>query len=125
MGEDLGPPLPMILRGVNLTPDQQARLQKIMEANRTIFRTRFRKLEAAHEEMAAKLLAPGEVDAADLTAHIRQITQLREQLMQAGLKVALEVRGVLTPDQLAKASQLKEEIKAIHTEMSHLFEERP
>jgi Spy/CpxP family protein refolding chaperone len=125
LGDDLSFPLPLILRGVNLTPDQQARVQKMMQANRTTFRTLFSQLEAAQEGMAEKLSAPGAVDVADLTAQARQVTQLREQLMQAGLKVALEVRGVLTPAQLAKASQLKERIRAMHTEMRNLLDERP
>jgi hypothetical protein len=74
--------------------------------------------------MADKLFAPGDVRAEDLTSQIQRVAQLREQLMQEGLKVALEVRAVLTPQQLAKATELKERMRALHTEMRELLQEK-
>jgi hypothetical protein len=44
--------------------------------------------------------------------------------MQEGLKVALEVRGLLTPAQLAKAAEIKDRMRALRTEMQGLFRER-
>jgi Spy/CpxP family protein refolding chaperone len=55
---------------------------------------------------------------------VQRLTQLREQLMQEGVKVALQVRAVLTPEQLAKASELKSRMKSLHTEMRNLFKEK-
>ena len=63
--------------------------------------------------------------AEDLTGQVQRAAQLREQLMQEGLKVALEVRALLTPDQLAKAAQLKDRVRALRAEMRSLFAEEP
>jgi Spy/CpxP family protein refolding chaperone len=123
MGDMSGMLLPLVLRGVDLTDEQEKRVHEIMQAHRATFRTLFRELQATQGEMADKLLAPGEVQAEDLTTHLQRAAQLREQLMQEGLKVALEVRGVLTPEQLTKASELKERMRALHSEMRGLFKE--
>ena len=124
MGDGAGMLLPMILRGVDLTPEQEVRVREIMKTHRATFRPLFGELKKAHEAMAEKLFAPGEVRAEDLSAQLQRIAQLREQLMQEGLKVALEVRGVLTPEQLAKAGELKDRLEALHSEMRSLFKDK-
>ena len=80
-------------------------------------------LREAHKELADKIFAPETVQEADLAPQVQRVAQLRQQLMQAGLKVALEVRGVLTPEQLAQASQLKDRMRSLRTEMRGLFGE--
>jgi Spy/CpxP family protein refolding chaperone len=124
MGDMPGMMLPLVLKGIDLTDEQEKRVHEIMQAHRATFRTLFREVQAAQEEVADKLLAPGELRAEDLTTPIQRVAQLREQLMQEGLKVALEVRGVLTPEQLTKAAELKERMRALHTEMRGLFKEK-
>ena len=124
MGDGPGMMLPLMLKKLDLTADQDAQVQKIMAAHHDTFKALFTKLEAAHEEMANKFFAPGALSAADLTSQTQAVSQLREQLMNEGLKVALEIRGVLTPDQLAKAAQLKDRMQAMHAEMRSFFEEK-
>ena len=123
-GDAPGMMLPLVLKGVDLTDEQEKQVREIMAAHRVTFRTLFSELQAAHKDMADKLFAPGEVRAEDLTAQMQRVAQLREQLMREGLKVALEVRGMLTPQQLAKAAELKERMDALHTEMQGLFKEK-
>jgi Spy/CpxP family protein refolding chaperone len=115
--------LPLMLKGVELTPKQDNRVHEIMVAHRATFRTLFNQLRAANEELADKLFAAGEVQPEDLTPQIEQITRLRQQLLQEGLKIALEVRGVLTPEQRAKAAQLKERVRALRVDLRHLLTE--
>lgn len=43
--------------------------------------------------------------------------------MEQGLKTALAVRAVLTPEQLAKVNQLKDQLRKLRTEMRSLLEE--
>jgi Spy/CpxP family protein refolding chaperone len=124
MGDAPGMMLPLVLRGVDLTDEQEKQVHEIREAHRARFRSLFSELRAAQEEMADKLLAPGEMRAEDLTAQMQRVAQLRQQLMQEGLKVALEVRGVLTPAQLAKAAEIKERMRALYSEMRGLFKEQ-
>jgi periplasmic protein CpxP/Spy len=124
MGEGPGMMLPMVLKGIDLTDAQEKQVHAIMQAHRATFGALFGELRTAQEEMADKLFVPGEVRAEDLRSQLQRVSQLREQLMQEGLQVALEVRGVLTPDQLAKAAELKERVRALHTEMRGLFREK-
>jgi Spy/CpxP family protein refolding chaperone len=113
--------LPLVLKGVDLTEEQEQRVREIMAAHRATFRTLFSELQGAHKDLADRLFAPGEVQTADLTAPMQRVAELRERLMQEGLKVALEVRALLTPDQLAKAAELKDRVRALRTEMRGLF----
>jgi Spy/CpxP family protein refolding chaperone len=124
MRDSTGMLLPLVLKGVDLTPEQETRVHEIMEARRATLRTLSQQLRQAHDELSDKLLAPGDVQSADFAPSLQRIAQLREQLMQEGLKVALEVRRVLTPEQLVKAAELKERMKALHTEMRSLFKEK-
>ena len=123
MGGGPGKLLPLVLKGVDLTPEQQTQVKEIVVAHRPTFRGLVSQLREAHKELADKLFAPETVQEADLTPQVQRVIQLRQQLMQEGLKVALEVRGVLTPEQLAKASQLKDRMRALRTEMRGIFGE--
>ncbi len=108
-----GSMLPMILRGVNLTIEQDLRIQEIMVAHRPTFQRLNKQLQGAHKEIADKLFAPGEVRMEDLTSHVQRILQLRGQQFQEGLKIVLEIRGVLTHEQLVKASEVKQRLEAL------------
>lgn len=108
-----GSMLPMILRGVNLTIEQDLRIQEIMVAHRPTFQRLNKQLQVAHKEMADKLFAPGELRSDDLTRHVQRIGQLRGQQFQEGLKVMLDIRGVLTHEQLVKASEVKQRLETL------------
>ena len=114
--------LHMVLKQADLTPDQQDKVRKIMEADHQSLRTLFTQLQAANNQLADKLFAPGAVQATDLTPQVQRITQLRQQLMEQGVKTALAVRAVLTPEQLAKVSQIKDRVEKLQTEMRSLLE---
>ncbi len=113
--------LPLLLRGANLTADQKSQVQQIMATHRGAFRDLFSQLRAAQDQMANKLFSTGRLQEADLAPQVQQIAQLRNQLAEEGLKVVLEIRGVLTPEQLAKASQLKSQMQSLHSQMRGLW----
>ncbi|HEX7406793.1 MAG TPA: periplasmic heavy metal sensor [Candidatus Binatia bacterium] len=114
--------LPLVLKHAKLTPEQTKQVQTIMETDRQALRTLFTQLEAANGQLSNKLFAAGTVQAADLTPQVQQISQLRQQLMEQGVKTALSIRAILTPEQLAKVSQLNERIQKLHAEMRSIFE---
>lgn len=114
--------LHLVLKQADLTPDQQTQVHKIMDADHQNLRALFAQLQAANKQLADKLLAPGAVQAADLTPQVQQITQLRQQLMEQGVKTALAVRAVLTPAQLTKVSQLKDRAETLQAELRSLFD---
>jgi len=120
-GDGTGIAFPLLLRGANLTSDQKAQVQQIMANHRATFRDLFSQLRATQDQMANKLFSAGRLQEADLAPQVQQIAQLRNQLAEEGLRVVLEIRGVLTPEQLAKASQLKSQMQSLHSQMRSLW----
>lgn len=115
--------LPQLIRGVGLTEAQHAQVKQIVASHRPKFQALVRELRAAREQLAQKLYAPGPVKAEDLAPLMQQIGKLREPLMQESLQVALEIRKVLTPDQLAKAMQRRQRLNELRAEMRKLLQE--
>jgi Spy/CpxP family protein refolding chaperone len=116
--------LPLVLKGIDLTNEQEKRIHEIVAAHRATFRALFSELQTVHQGLADQLFAAGDVQAADCAPLLQRIAQLREQLTAEGLTLALEVRRVLTPEQLAKAADIKDRMRALHTEMRGLFREK-
>jgi len=114
--------LPMVLKQADLTPDQHSQVRKIMDADHQSLRALFARLQTANQQLADKLFSPGNLQPADLTPLVQHITELRQQLMQQGVKTALAVRAVLTPEQLTKVSQLRGRVEKLQTEMRSLMQ---
>ncbi|MDD5559927.1 Spy/CpxP family protein refolding chaperone [Candidatus Methylomirabilis sp.] len=112
-----------LVQGAGLTETQQAQVRQIVASHRPKFETLRRQLRSAREQLAEKLYVPGPVKAEDLAPLIQQIGKLREPLMHESLQVALEVRKLLTPEQLAKAKQRRQRLNEIRAEMRKLLEE--
>ena len=123
MGDSSGMMLPLVLKHANLKPEQSDQVRKIMDANHETFRALFKQLRAANDQLASKLFAPGPVQAVDLEPEVQHITQLRQQLMQQGLKTALAIRAVLTPDQLTKVAQVNDQMHKLQAQMRAILED--
>ena len=114
--------LALMIRVANLTPEQQTRVRGILSAHRASARPLVEQLRGAQAELGAKLLAPGPVQAADVQPMLQRIGQLRDQLAQGSATAALEVRAVLTPEQLARVAQTKERLSQLREEMRQLVQ---
>ncbi len=114
--------LPLVLKHAQLTPEQTKQVESIMASDRQTLRSLSTQLEGANTQLTNKLFAPGTVQAADLAPQLQQIAQLRQQLMEQAVKTALSIRAVLTPEQLARVSQLNDRIQKLHAEMRSIFE---
>jgi Spy/CpxP family protein refolding chaperone len=112
----------LMIRGAALTPEQQAKVRGILSTHRATTRPLVEQLRQAQQELGAKLLAPGPLQPADLQPQLGRIGQLRDQLAQDGAQAALEVRAVLTPEQLARAAQTKERLTQLREEMHQLVQ---
>jgi Spy/CpxP family protein refolding chaperone len=112
----------LMIRTATLTPEQQAKVHGILSTHRATTRPLVEQLRQAQQELGAKLLAPGPLQAADLQPQLGRIGELRGQLAQDGAQAALEVRAVLTPEQLARASQTKERLTQLREEMRQLVQ---
>ena len=111
---------PLLLHAVGPTPEQEAKVAAIMKRHRANLQPLFQQMRAAHDELGSKLLAPGAVTAADVAPAVQRLGQIRQQLMQEWVQAALEARAVLTPDQVAKAADVKQRLDALHAEMEKL-----
>lgn len=116
---------PMLMKKINLTADQQTQVHQIMENHHDTFHALFQKLEAVHEATVDKFFSAGKLTTDDFSAQTQQTTQLQEQLRNESLNMELEIRAVLTTEQLAKAAVLNENMQAMHAQMRDLLEEKP
>lgn len=112
---------PGLMKKLDLTTDQQTQVHQIMENHRSTVQTLFQQLETARDEMADKFFTTGTLSTDDFAAQVQQANQLQEQLRSEGLAMELEVRKVLTTEQLAKAAALHESMQALHAQMQSLL----
>lgn len=110
----------LMIRAANLSTEQQAKVRDILSAHRSAVRPLVDQLRQTQQELGAKLLAPGQVQVADLQPLLQRIGQLRDQLALDSAQAAIEVRAVLTPEQLARAAQAKERLRQLREEMRQL-----
>lgn len=101
-----------VLESLALTSEQQTQIDTIRTAYRDNTRALWKEFAALRAAVTDKLLAPGEVTAADFTQQAEQVARLEAQLFQEGLAAGLAVRKVLTPEQLAKVAELVAEKRA-------------
>jgi Spy/CpxP family protein refolding chaperone len=103
-----------LLRGVTLSDAQKAQIKTIEETARAQSKPVMEQEHSVHEQIVAALLGNGSVTAADLAPLVQQEQALRGQLDQHMVDAALQVRGVLTPSQLADASAKHQQLVALH-----------
>jgi len=96
--------LPLLLRSANLTDEQEAQVQKIMADRRTQTRALVREMRAGQAALLDK----------------DRLTRARAQLMDHAVTTALDIRKVLTPEQLARTAKIKDRMRALHDQMREL-----
>jgi Spy/CpxP family protein refolding chaperone len=97
-------------------------VRTILSSHRTATRPIVDQLRQAQQELGAKLLSPGPLQTSDVQPQLARINQLREQLAQDSAQTALEVRAVLTPEQLARVAKTRERLRQLHEEMRQLIQ---
>jgi len=112
--------LPLLLRSANLTDEQEAQVQKIMADRRTQTRALVREMRAGQAALLDKLFAAGDLKANDLKPELDRLTRARAQLMDHAVTTALDIRKVLTPEQLARTAKIKDRMRALHDQMREL-----
>jgi Spy/CpxP family protein refolding chaperone len=113
---------PMLLKSANLSSDQEAKLKQIRSQYRDTFKTLFTQLKTASDSLNAKLLAQGPVAPADLTPLVNNVEQVRQQMAQQRINEALDVRNVLTADQIAKIASVSQQLQALHSQMRSIIQ---
>jgi Spy/CpxP family protein refolding chaperone len=122
-GDDPGMMLPALLQGVKLTDDQRKQVREILKTNHKTFFSLFDQLRTANQALADRLVSPGSVTEQDLQPLVDQVMTVRRDIVSQGLKVVLQVRQVLTPEQLAKAAEVKAKMRELRAQMHELLGE--
>jgi Spy/CpxP family protein refolding chaperone len=105
-----GPGGPMgdlgLLRGLDLTEDQRAQVRQIMQGHRDEFRAVGERLQAAHRaQQDAVEATPFDENA--VRARAADVAAIQADAVVLRAKVRSDVFAVLTPEQQAKAAELK------------------
>ncbi len=103
-----------LFHGVNLTDAQKDQIRTIEKAGWAQAKPTMEQVHALHEQIVARMLAPGALSEADLAPLVTQEEQLRNQLDQIKLNSGLQMRAVLTASQLADAAAKHTQLVSLH-----------
>ncbi len=120
-GHGPGRMLPMLLRSAELNPEQSAKVKDLVDSRRPAFEKLFDKLRRAHEGVADLIFSSGELDATALDAQVDEVGAARTALMREGIKTAVEVRTLLSPEQRAKVAEAKDRLQRLRLEMRDIM----
>jgi Heavy-metal resistance len=117
MGRDGFDTLPLLIHSAGLNESQQAQVRQIIGNHRTQLRALREQLRAAETQLGDKLVAMTPVTSADLAPLTQQVNQARSNLAHEWMQVVMEIRGILKPEQLAKAAQNRQRLNQLREEM--------
>ena len=117
------PPLLVGMRAAHLTADQQNQVNQILQSNRSQTAPLIQQLQSVHQQIANKLFAPGPVSASDLAPLEDQAAQLDAQIQQQALNASVQIRAILTADQVARMAQFHQKMAALQAQMNNLMHE--
>ena len=120
-GDAPGMVIPLMLHGAHLTPEQHDKVKALMSADRDQLRKLFDQLKSANDTLASRLVGPTAVDAAALKPDVERVAQARQALMEHGLTIALGLRAILTPEQLAAVTQKRAKLEDLQRQMRDLM----
>ncbi len=103
-----------ILHSLNLTDAQKAQVHEAEHAAWAQAKPIMAEMHAVHEQMVTALTASGPVTVEQLAPLTQKEEQLRNQLDQIHLTTVLQVRNLLTPEQIAQAATLHEKLASLH-----------
>ena len=110
-----------VLHALDLSADQKQGVRDIVSQHRPTLAQLRANERAARQAIAGKLLGTGSVTQQDLDPLLQQESQARTALMRERFATALEVRKVLTPDQIQKAATIHTGMKQLHDQMHQLL----
>jgi Spy/CpxP family protein refolding chaperone len=121
MGDGPAAVLPLLMQAGDLSDEQRAQIDTILQGQRAALEPQFTALSSLNRQLGDKLLSPGDLSQDDVAALVQQIVDARAALIQNGIKVALQVRGVLTSDQLAKVASARQRLDALDAERRQIL----
>jgi Spy/CpxP family protein refolding chaperone len=102
------------LHGITLTDAQKAQMKSIHQSGWAQMKSIMTQMRSVHEQMVNRMLAAGEVTAEALSPLVQQEESLRNQMDAIHLSETLQMRAVLTPEQLAQAASTHAKLETLH-----------
>ncbi len=109
------------LFGGVVQPSQRPQIETIMSNEKPTLHKLFGEVEADRTALTTKLLSPGA--SVDVTKEVSQLKQAEGALLEEQMKIAVQVRGVLSPQQLAQANDLFTKLHGLHEQERALLEQ--
>jgi protein CpxP len=113
-GMGMGPGGMEFIHGLNLTEDQKSQLKEIGKANWKSMKALMKQEHALHEQEINQLLASGSVTAEQMQPLLQQEEALRTQIDTARMAMLVQMRGVLTAEQLSQAATKHAQMEQLH-----------
>ena len=113
------------LQGVTLTDPQQAKMHDIMHTSWQQMKPQMQQLRALREQIGGDLASTAAISPAQLVALQQQAQALQNQLDQARLATAMQVRALLTQDQLSQAASVHAQLSALHRQEHAVLSQTP
>lgn len=104
------------LHGVTLTDAQKTQIHDIMKSSFATMKPLMEQARTLHEQQVNSFLAAGAVTAESLQPALAKEEALRTQMDTARMNTMLQVRAVLTPEQLAQAASVHSQMEALHAQ---------
>jgi Spy/CpxP family protein refolding chaperone len=103
-------------RGVALTDAQSQQMTAIMTANTEAFKALVRQRGAVRLQMRDMLMGRAAVREEQFSALLDQAASVKEQIDDRRMSMAIQMRAVMTPDQLAQAAALHQQLVSIRSQ---------
>ena len=119
-----GPGMERLAAKLNLSEDQQTRIQAIRQRQRTQMQARLPEMKARHQALRDAMKDP-KTSEAELRRRFDAMNDLRFQRMMAARQTRQEIRSILTPEQQAQADAMKEQFRTrVRARMRERLERR-
>ena len=113
------------LQGVTLTDAQQGKMHDITHASWQQLKPQMQQLRALREQIGGDLASTAALSTAQLVALQQQAQTLGNQLDQARLATAMQVRALLTQDQLSQSASVHAQLAALHQQEHAVLSQSP
>jgi hypothetical protein len=110
----------LLLRSAGLSPDQSRKVHRIMTEHRPRLAATKDQVRAAQDALGERMAAPGALTGKDLEPFVDRLAKAHRAQIDEIVTTATEVRGVLTPEQLARAGKWTARFRALRNEMRDL-----
>ena len=110
------------LGAMHLTAEQDRRVSETLSTYHVESAPLIRQLRQAQSALADKLFASGQLGEADLQPELREITRRRTQLLEMSARAMVDIRNVLTPQQITMGGQVRARLGQLRSEMRQLLQ---